>query len=285
MNHETLTKLHSIHLDIGKEIKRICDLHGIDYILDSGTLLGAVRHQGFIPWDDDMDFAMTRDNYERFLNAANADLDKKYFLQTWETDKNYPMPYAKIRLNNTRYIENVFEKADIHQGIYVDILPYDIWPKSRLKQRKLWLKKLYIQALIMMKCHYMKFKSNKIYKYILKAVMFTFIKFISVFYSKKQLIKKYKKLIDKYNREKSNEVYEQTVNYKFAYWVIPKICLENYTYLNFENTSFQCPENYDVYLKSVYGDYMKLPPVEERNRGHQIIEIDFGKYFDEKEKI
>ena len=278
MDNITLRKVQLAQLKIAKEIKRICDKNNIDYILDSGTLLGAVRHKGFIPWDDDMDIAMTRENYERFIEAAKTDLGEEFFLQTWETDKNYPMPFAKIRLNGTRYIENVFEKAEMHQGIYVDVFPYDVWPAKKSQKKKLWRKRLFVQSQIMMKCHYMKFKSDKAWKYFLKAIMFTFIKFLSLFHSKQSLIKKYENTAAKFNKLKSDEVFEQTVNFKFGYWVIPSTCFEKMVELPFEDEVFKCSENYDEYLSKVYGDYMTPPPEDKRLKGHQIIEVDFGVY-------
>ena len=135
MDKDVLRKVQLLQLKIAKEIKRICDKNNIDYILDSGTLLGAVRHKGFIPWDDDMDIAMTREEYNRFIDVAKIELGEEYFLQTWDTDNNYPMPFAKVRLNDTRYIENVFENANMHQGIYVDIFPYDVWPQKNIYRK------------------------------------------------------------------------------------------------------------------------------------------------------
>ena len=276
MDDKTLRRVQLLQLEIAKEIKRICDENQIDYFLDSGTLLGAVRHKGFIPWDDDMDIGMTRENYEKFLRAAQTDLQDKFFLQTWETDKNYPMPFAKIRLNGTEYIENVFEKANMHQGIYVDVFPYDVWPEKKRQQKKVWRKKSLLQAMITMKCHFTKFKSDSALKYFLKIIMFTFIKFINLFYSKKRLISKYEKMVKKFNALESDKLYEQTVNFKFGYWVVPKSCLEGSTLLPFEDDYFKCPENYDGYLKKCYGDYMTPPPEDVRKKGHNIIKVDFG---------
>ena len=285
METEVLRKVQLLQLKIGKEVKRICDKYNIDYILDSGTLLGAVRHGGFIPWDDDMDIAMTRENYSRFIEAAKSDLGEEFFLQTWDTDKNYPMPFAKIRLNGTRYIENVFEKAQMHQGIYVDIFPYDVWPESKSKQKRIWRKRLYLQSMIMMKCHYLKFKSDAAWKYFLKAIMFTFIKFFSLFHSKKSLIDKYIGMTSKYNALKSEELYEQTVNFKFGYWVVPKVCLHETSEIPFEDTKFKCPKDYDKYLSTVYGDYMTPPPESKRTKGHGIIEVNFGIYEEYSDKV
>lgn len=280
MDNAELRKVQLIQLQIAKEIKRICDKNDIDYILDSGTLLGAVRHKGFIPWDDDMDIGMTRKNYNRFIEAAKTELGDEYFLQTWETDKNYPMPFAKIRLNGTKFVENVFERAEMHQGIYVDVFPYDVWPESRRKQKRLYRKRLYIQSMIMMKCHYLKFKSNAAWKYALKLIMFTFIRFLSLFRSKSSLIKRYAKITEKFNLLESNKLYEQTVNFRFGYWVIPKSCFEDLIGLQFEDEEFKCPGNYDEYLSTVYGDYMVLPPEEKRGKGHNIIKADLGNYED-----
>lgn len=276
MDSETLRRVQLAQLSIAKEITRICDDNGIEYFLDSGTLLGAVRHKGFIPWDDDMDIGMTRENYDKFIEAAKSGLKEEYFLQTWETDKNYPMPFAKIRLNGTKYVENVFEKAQMHQGIYVDVFPYDIWPDKKGRQKKLWRKRLYLQSMIMMKCHYLKFKSDKAWKYFLKAVMFTFIRFLSLFHSKRSLIKRYEMAARKFSALGGESVYEQTVNFKFGYWVVPSECIENSIELLFEDETFKCPQEYDKYLTEVYGDYMALPPEEKRAVGHNIIEVDFG---------
>lgn len=280
MDDTSLRKVQLLQLEIGKEIKRICDKNQIDYFLDSGTLLGAVRHKGFIPWDDDMDIGMTRENYEKFLKAAQTDLRDKYFLQTWETDKNYPMPFAKVRLNGTMFVEQGFEKADFHQGIYVDVFPYDNFPDEKRRQKRLWRRKNYLSALLLMKCRAVKFKSTNstFLKVVLKCLMFSVIKFLTVFYSKKRLIKKYEKNIKKFSNESSSLIYEQTQSYTFGYWVVDKECLNGTVTMPFEDTEFKCLKNYDKYLTEIYGDYMQLPPEEKRKKGHSIVILDFGDY-------
>ena len=102
---ETLTKVHEIELELLNEFVRICDKHNLTYFLVGGTLLGAVRHSGFIPWDDDIDVGMPRVDYDKFINIAKNELKNDYLLDSVETDKNYFLPFAKILKRNTLFIE------------------------------------------------------------------------------------------------------------------------------------------------------------------------------------
>ena len=105
MDRETLRQVQLDQLEIAKDIKRVCEENGIRYHLAFGSLLGAVRHKGFIPWDDDMDFGMLREDYERFLEIAPKKLKDEFFLQTWHTDPYYPLAFAKVRKKGTVFQE------------------------------------------------------------------------------------------------------------------------------------------------------------------------------------
>ena len=105
MEREVLQKVQPILLDMLREIHRVCTEHQIPYVLYRGTFLGAVRHQGFIPWDDDMDVAMLREDYDRFCRIAPEALGKDYCFQNWHTDENYAHPFGKVRRRGTVYVE------------------------------------------------------------------------------------------------------------------------------------------------------------------------------------
>ena len=107
------------------EFDRICKKHNIKYILDGGTLLGAIRHSGFIPWDDDADVAMLRSEYNKFCKVCKKELDSRFFLETKKVNKKYPYAFAKLRLNGTIYKENFLNNLDVHNGIWIDIFPID----------------------------------------------------------------------------------------------------------------------------------------------------------------
>ena len=128
MTKETIDRIQQIEFDIMQQIDSICRAHDLTYFAIGGSVLGAVRHQGFIPWDDDIDIGMPRKDYEEFLKYASEELPKGYFLQTFFTEKKSPFYFAKVRKDNTKFVEYYLRDLDIHQGLFVDIFPFDNVP-------------------------------------------------------------------------------------------------------------------------------------------------------------
>ena len=123
-------KLQLIQVSIVEDIDRICRDNGLKYYIIGGTLLGAVRHKGFIPWDDDIDLVMYRDDYNKFISIIQSEYSEKYFLQNFYTDKHYTRYIAKVRLNGTHLTESYLDNSKSHDGIYVDIFPLDYTKKN-----------------------------------------------------------------------------------------------------------------------------------------------------------
>lgn len=137
---EELERLHSCLYDILGEIRRVCDLLNIQFVMLGGSAIGVYYWNGIIPFDDDIDIGMKRDDFERFLKEAPQLLADNFFLQWCGSEKHYPLFFAKVRRNGTLFVEENFRDFDIHQGIYIDILPLDNIPdstRSRFVQRKL----------------------------------------------------------------------------------------------------------------------------------------------------
>lgn len=267
-----LRQCQLLQLNIAKEVKRICEKHNIKYFLNAGTLLGAIRHGGFIPWDDDLDIGMLRAEYDKFLEIAPVELNKKYFLQTWDSDPNYAMPFAKIRLNGTKYIEYNSRNVDIHKGIYIDVFPYDRIPDNNLRRIIQKYKSKFYWHLLLNKSKY-EYVSEKQY---VKRLMCGLLKKIATIYSYKNLHDRFYKIMVKYNQTSTKKVVtfggassfeKESLEYEWIKEVIEK---------SFENTTFFIPKSWDEYLVHFYGDYMTPPPIDKRYEGHNIIECNFG---------
>lgn len=267
-----LEKIHRLELMIALDLKRICEKHDIKYFILAGTLLGSVRHKGFIPWDDDMDIGMLREDYNKFLDVCKKELDEKYFLQTWDTDSEYPFSYAKIRLKNTHFIEAFSEKSKMHNGIFIDIFPFDAVPDNAFAQKIQGIKYFVCKRLLWIKKglgENIKANKKKYLKYNLFLFVSRFFKYESIknYFYKTQL---------KYNHFTTEKIVTDGSN-RYKKESIKRNWADNLVLTAFEGEEFYSFRDKEEYLTYFYGDYNKLPPENERNT-HMLLNIDFGPY-------
>lgn len=272
-NFDYLPKLHNCQLIIAREIKRICDKHNIKYFIIAGTLLGAVRHGGFIPWDDDMDVGMLREDYEKFLKVAKTELGENFFLQTPETDKNYGLPFAKILLNGTVLVEAT-AGSNAKKGIFVDVFPFDVAPENETDRENHNKKTYFYKRLLLAKLNYNVCAKND---YVKRTVYFA-LKIMSAFYSHDKLVKKLESEITRYNNSKTEDIVNIGGAYGYKKETIKADWVRDTVEIPFEDMTISAPVDYIKYLETFYGDYMTPPPEDKRYNRHSVTELDFGKY-------
>ena len=139
-SEEELERLQGALYETLGEVDRICRKHGIRYFVTGGTAIGAYFWGKILPWDDDVDVGMLRPDYERFAQVAQVEMGDRFFLQTPDTEPHTPFYFMKARMNGSRFAESTFSHIDMHQGIYVDIFPFDRIPRRR------WLERLQYKA-------------------------------------------------------------------------------------------------------------------------------------------
>ena len=273
LTQDELRKAQLLMLKILKEVHRICEENNIKYFLSDGTLIGAVRHNGFIPWDDDLDIGMLREEYEKFCKIAPEKLGEEFVLQTTETDPGYGLQFGKVMLKGTVWLEHHAKKTNRNfSGIYIDIFPYDKIPKLKAKQKKLYKKYKFINALIAIK---LKYSSLRNISTLLKKCYYIIKVFVSKFISLRRLLLARDLLCKKFINE--DDVLITKYGGSFIRNQNTIAAYSNYELHKFEDSEFYIPKQFDDILNNLYGTYMDLPPVEARIN-HGIFEYDFGEY-------
>lgn len=269
-----ITSIQQADLEILKEFDAVCKKLGIGYFVCGGTMLGYVRHGGFIPWDDDIDIGMLRADYNRFLNEAGPYLSDKLFLQTRQSDPKIPYLFSKIRMNNTEYITEYNDGRDFHKGICMDLFPFDYIPNDFEAQ-------MAFKNEVLEKAK----KHNKISNMCIPepedgpcANLEEFIfraerKLRRTYYRMRSLTKSqeaYIKVATRYN-DKAKEMGLHTVaSFVPGYTYIMLEDLLPYKDVIFEGVNTKVPNHPEVFLTMQYGDFMELP-LKHQQVGHPLI--------------
>lgn len=256
MTKDELRKLQKVQLEMLLEVDRICRKYHIQYSLDGGTLLGAVRHKGFIPWDDDVDVILLRKEYHKFQKACKKEMDtKRFFLQDYTTDKDYRWGYAKIRRKNTEYIRLGQEHLKQKTGVCIDVFVADNVPDGKIVRKLHYLACYCIRKFMYAPLGERNEKSAFLRKW------YGMLKYIPI-----DKIFRARNLLAYYSNKKRTELISHyTFQYpKHCIYGLPRKCFDDFIELEFEGYKFKAFKDYDTYLSTYYGDYMKLPPKEER---------------------
>lgn len=262
---EQTKQIQKLELEMLRIFIDVCQKLDLDYCMLGGTLLGAVRHQGFIPWDDDIDVGMMRQDYEIFLARGQEFLPEGFFLQTFQTDPEYPANFAKIRNSNTTFVEASVKNRKINHGVYIDIFPLDYYPdqnEARFKRKNMLMKLRITDAFTL---DGMKGKTKMVR--CLSRILYPS---ITTALEKREML--FKSVI----------AGTRIVNHCGAWGkkeIVPKEWYGNGTELEFEGIKVRAPQQYHLWLTQVYGDYMQLPPVEKRVGHHYVEQMDLEKSY------
>lgn len=256
-------KIWAVELDLLKEIDRVCKKHNLTYCLSGGTLLGAIRHQGFIPWDDDIDVMMPRKDYD-ILMQLSSEFVSPYFLQTPFTDKGYFFSYNKLRNENTTCVSEVFSYEKFCQGIAIDIFPLDCYKKEGLREKFEFLKYLMLDL-----GTYMRMTNPFLDKNNKERVKH---------YSGRNPFDTYQMIQDIYLMDKDTNCdylgLLSCTSYDIENLSYDINALDNIINWNFCGFLLPIPMKYDKVLKTQYGHYFALPPVEKRGSWHSGVIFD-----------
>lgn len=248
-------ELKKIQLEILEEVADFCEDQGLNYFLGYGTLIGAIRHHGYIPWDDDVDIVMPRPDYDRFISTFNKTHDVRQVIEN-SLDRKYTLPFAKVHDTRT-YMHETMYKDSGEFGVYIDVFPLDGYGDARqlasIKKMSKWLnaKKAVIDGQRTLK----------------KNLIIALGKVCLIGKSASDIVREMDKVARRYD-------YQSSVRVKSLFSVYgdneacDKELLKETIFVEFEGAKYRVPRNYDTYLRKIYGDYMKLPPKEAQVTHH-----------------
>lgn len=254
---ETLQSLWKVQVEILDEVVRICEKYQLKYYLIYGTLIGAIRHKGFIPWDDDLDIGMPRKDYEKFLEVAPVELGEQFFLQTAESNKGYWLVFAKVRKNHTLFLENAMANTSscVHKGIFIDIFPQDYVNKNhglslhiRFILSKALIETMYVKAGV--------FESDK--------VKYWYLHWLLQCFSLEKLWKMQRYVAMFHGKTTDQYLTDFNTSRPYLSMIFPHEHYEPSKQWEFCHKMYSIPNNYDALLTAIYGEYMVLPKEEDR---------------------
>ena len=255
-----INELKKIQINILNYIDKICKKNKINYWIDCGTLLGAVRHSGYIPWDDDIDIGMLRDDYDKFLRIFNQE-KSRYRLYASELDKDYYFQFGKVMDTKTVLYEP--DENGIKSGVYVDVFVYDNAPDDDNKLKRMYDRRDFLNKFRIAQLYPKLYDKSSLKKRILRFFLNLYLKLLPKNYYTKKCIKNSKRYANKETKRVGNFTSAKRM-------VGNKDIFKSFVELTFEKKKYPAPIGYNEWLQAFYGDYMKLPPKEKRVSLHKF---------------
>jgi len=275
-----MNEIQKVQLNLLSQFIEVCQKHGLRYYLFGGTCLGAIRHQGFIPWDDDLDVAMPRPDFNRLMQLTN-EFKQPYFLQNVVTDKRYSYPYAKLRNSNTSFFEAVFAPTHMNHGIWIDIFPLDGMSRKprathvkSLKPYLLWFRWYF--SYLGNSFHMPRMNKKFFLDILIDIVTLPFVPFALGNWNARCISRSLQTI----PYDKATLVGPYLTMY-FNQEALPPDVFGDGVEVMFEGIMVKAPADFHRYLSHIFGDYMKLPPKEKQVGHHYHVGVSTSKSYKE----
>lgn len=274
-----MTDLQAVELEILKQFLAVCSKLNLTYYLVCGSALGAVKYGGFIPWDDDIDVALPRDDYEEFCRRAPALLPDWCFLQNCRTDPQYPRLGSKLRDSRTTYIEQMSETLNINHGVFIDIFPLDGKWRTKDEERTFRKKLAEFEAARRVRLHYNRLSRENLFMF-RSNMDYLLFRFFDRGGDTAAAVRSFDQYISSFSTEQS-DVWCNHANSISPLEYAPKEQYGKGAWVTFEGISVRVPEQYDAYLTQKYGDWRADLPPSEQIGHHYYVKCDLQRPFTE----